>query len=241
MNQSPENQPSSRPKQAFVTGGTSGIGLAIAQGFSQSGYHVIAAGIGDLPKLQDGIEFRMLDVQDEKSITETFSQLDRLDVLVNAAGTIRREEELQPNIFESVVDINLNGTMRTSTAARALLALSSGCIINTASMLSYFGGGIVPAYSASKGGVVQLTKSHAIAFAPDGIRVNAIAPGWIATPMTNSLREDPKRNQTIIDRTPLKRWGDPTEIVGPALFLASPSASFITGTVLNVDGGYAAM
>ena len=228
-------------KRAFVTGGTSGIGLAIAHGFSESGYQVVAVGIGELPESTDGIEFRALDVRDERSVTNAFSGLDRLDVLVNAAGVIRRQEELQPEIFDSVVDINLNGTMRACIAARPLLAQSGGSIINTASMLSYFGGGIVPAYSASKGGVVQLTKSLAIAFAGDGIRVNAIAPGWIESPMTQSLRDDPNRNQAIIDRTPLKRWGDPSELVGPALFLASASASFITGTVLNVDGGYAAM
>lgn len=235
------NSSTSYSKRAFVTGGTSGIGLAIARGFSESGYQVVAAGIGDLPESTDGIEFKALDVRDEESVIEAFSGLDRLDVLVNAAGVIRRQEELQPEIFDSVVDINLNGTMRACIAARSLLAQSGGCIINTASMLSYFGGGIVPAYSASKGGVVQLTKSLAIAFAGDGIRVNAIAPGWIESPMTQSLRDDPTRNQAIIDRTPLKRWGAPSELVGPALFLASASASFITGTVLNVDGGYAAM
>ncbi len=235
------NSSSRQTKRAFVTGGTSGIGLAIAQGFSESGYDVIAAGIGDPPKPQESIEFRTLDVRDENSIEATFSALDRLDVLVNAAGTIRRHEELQPDVFDSVVDINLNGTMRACTAARTLLAQTDGCIINTASMLSYFGGGLVPAYSASKGGVVQLTKSLAIAFAPDGIRVNAIAPGWIETPMTQSLRDDPTRNQAIIDRTPLNRWGNPSELVGPTLFLASSSASFITGTVLNIDGGYAVM
>ncbi len=232
---------SRQTKRAFVTGGTSGIGLAIAHGFSESGYQVVAAGIGDLPESTDGIEFRALDVRDETSVTNAFSGLDRLDVLVNAAGVIRRQEELQPEIFDSVVDINLNGTMRACIAARPLLAQSGGSIINAASMLSYFGGGIVPACSASKGGVVQLTKSLAIAFAGNGIRVNAIAPGWIESPMTQSLRDDPNRNQAIIDRTPLKRWGHPSELVGPALFLASASASFITGTVLNVDGGYAAM
>ena len=235
------NSSSRQTKRAFITCGTSGIGLAIAHGFSDSGYEVVAAGIGDLHGPTDGINFRALDVRDETSVTNAFSGLDRLDVLVNAAGVIRRQEELQPKIFDSVVDINLNGTMRTCIAARSLLAQSSGSIINTASMLSYFGGGIVPAYSSSKGGLVQLTKSLAIAFAGDGIRVNAIAPGWIESPMTQSLRDDPNRNQAIIDRTPLKRWGDSSELVGPALFLASASASFITGTVLNVDGGYAAM
>jgi NAD(P)-dependent dehydrogenase (short-subunit alcohol dehydrogenase family) len=108
-------------------------------------------------------------------------------------------------------------------------------------MLSYFGGGLVPAYSASKGGVVQLTKSLAIAYAAEHIRVNAIAPGWIETPLTSGLRADPERNTEILKRTPMQRWGKTNELVGPALFLASDAASFITGSTLNVDGGYSAV
>ena len=105
-------------------------------------------------------------------------------------------------------------------------------------MLSFFGGGLVPAYTASKGGIAQLTKSLAIAYAPDGIRVNAIAPGWIATALTQGLQEDPAREAVILGRTPMGRWGRPEDITGPALFLASPAAAFITGAVLPVDGGY---
>ena len=114
----------------------------------------------------------------------------------------------------------------------------NGCIINTASMLSFFGGGLVPAYSASKGGIAQLTKSLAIAYAEQGIRVNAIAPGWIATPLTQALQDDPERSAPIMARTPMKRWGTPDDLVGPVMFLASPQAKFVTGVVLPVDGGY---
>ncbi len=108
-------------------------------------------------------------------------------------------------------------------------------------MLSFFGGGLVPAYASSKGGIAQLTKSLAIAYAVDGIRVNAIAPGWIATSLTAPLRADPARNEAIISRTALKRWGEPADIVGGVLYLASPLASYVTGTVLVIDGGYLAV
>lgn len=105
-------------------------------------------------------------------------------------------------------------------------------------MLSFFGGGLVPAYSASKGGVAQLTKSLAIAWASDGVRVNAVAPGWIATPLTKGLQEDPQRSASLLQRTPLGRWGEPNDITGPVMFLCSSAASFVTGAVLPVDGGY---
>jgi NAD(P)-dependent dehydrogenase (short-subunit alcohol dehydrogenase family) len=128
--------------------------------------------------------------------------------------------------------------MRVCAAARDGLKRRGGCIVNTASMLSFFGGGLVPGYSASKGGIAQLTKSLAIAYADDGIRVNAIAPGWIATPLTQPLQDDPVRTAPILMRTPMKRWGQPHDLVGPVVFLASPQAAFVTGVILPVDGGY---
>ena len=143
-------------------------------------------------------------------------------------------------VFEDVIDINLTGTMRVCTAARRKLKERSGTIVNTASMLSFFGGGLVPGYAASKGGIAQLTKSLAIAYAEDGIRVNAVAPGWIITPLSQPLRDDEARNAAILSRTPLKRWGKPEEIAGGVLYLSSPIASFVTGTILSIDGGYLA-
>ena len=107
-------------------------------------------------------------------------------------------------------------------------------------MLSFFGGGHAPAYSSSKGGIVQLTRSLALAWAPEGIRVNAVAPGWISTEMTRPLQDDEARSKAILDRTPLKRWGTPEDVAGAAVFLCSPAAAFITGAVLPVDGGYSA-
>ena len=224
-----------------VTGATSGIGQAIARGFAEAGDEVLAVGVGALPPAEQNLSYATLDVQDGGAVISSLSPLGDLRVVVNGAGIIRREAEHDPDVFQQVIDINLTGTMRVCTATRAALAANKGAIINIASMLSYFGGGLVPGYSASKGGIAQLTKSLAIAYALDNIRVNALAPGWIATPLTTGLREDTARSDVIMGRTPMGRWGTPEDLIGPALFLASPAAGFITGTILNVDGGYAAM
>jgi NAD(P)-dependent dehydrogenase (short-subunit alcohol dehydrogenase family) len=232
-------------KSVLIAGGTSGIGAGIARAFASQGARVTATGAtpGEIeaaradPDLA-GIHFAAVDVRDASSIDALFAVQETLDVLVNCAGVIRRGVEHDPVEFAQVIDINLNGTMRMCAAARSLLRGSRGSIVNTASMLSFFGGGLVPAYSASKGGVAQLTKSLAIAYADDGIRVNAVAPGWIATPLTQALQDDPARSRQILDRTPLKRWGTPADVASPVLFLASDAARFITGTVLPVDGGY---
>ncbi|MEN3296626.1 MAG: hypothetical protein V7642_5879 [Burkholderiales bacterium] len=232
-------------KSVLITGGTSGIGAGIARAFASEGAKVMATGATsrEVESVRDnqemaGIEFALLDVRDPSAIEQVFTGREKLDVLVNCAGVIRRGIEHDPAEFAQVIDINLNGTMRMCAAARPLLRTSRGSIVNTASMLSFFGGGLVPAYSASKGGVAQLTKSLAIAYAEDGIRVNAVAPGWIATPLTQALQDDPARSRRILDRTPLKRWGTPADVADPVLFLASDAARFVTGTVLPIDGGY---
>ena len=183
-------------------------------------------------------EWTLLDVTDSAAITAFAANLDALSVLVNAAGVLRLREEYDPSEFARVVDINLTGTMRMTVACHAALAKARGAVVNIASMHAIFGAPLSPAYAASKAGVVQLTKSLAVAWAEDGIRVNAIAPGWIETAMTVPARSDPARNRAILDRTPLGRWGTPDDIVGPALFLASDAARFITGAILAVDGGY---
>ena len=230
-------------KHVVITGGTSGIGQGIGRAFADAGATVHATGatqaeVEAATAAEPRFRYAVLDVRDKAAVQAFVGGLDGLDVLVNCAGIIRRGDELDPDIFDLVVDVNLNGTMRLCAAARPLLARQGGAILNTASLLSFFGGGLVPGYSASKGGIAQLTKSLAIAYAKDGIRVNAIAPGWIATGFTEALRNDPSRNDPIIARTPLGRWGTPADLAPAALFLCSPLAGYITGAVLPVDGGY---
>ncbi|SPD67499.1 2-dehydro-3-deoxy-D-gluconate 5-dehydrogenase (plasmid) [Cupriavidus taiwanensis] len=228
-------------KTALVTGGTTGIGAAIAARLASLGASVTAAGLpapAGTPEPPAGVRTVTLDVGSDESVKAVVGSFDRLDIVVNCAGVIRRQAELDPEVFAQVVDINLTGTMRVCAAARGRLGATQGCIINTASMLSFFGGGLVPGYSASKGGVAQLTKSLAIAYAADGIRVNAIAPGWIATPLTQALQDDDGRSAAILERTPLKRWGTPAEVADVAVFLATPAAAFMTRAVVPVDGGY---
>jgi NAD(P)-dependent dehydrogenase (short-subunit alcohol dehydrogenase family) len=232
-------------KRALVTGGGRGIGLATALALCEAGYEVVATGIdaaeiASMPK-SVGLRGVVLDVRDLDAIKALIASFDRLDALVNCAGLIRRAgAEFDPATFSDVLDVNLTGTMRVCTAAKPLLAASGGAIVNTASMLSFFGGPAVPAYTASKGGVAQLTKSLAVAWAAEGIRVNAVAPGWIATELTRPLYMDAERADPILQRTPMRRWGAPEDVAGPIVFLCSEAARFITGVILPVDGGYAA-
>ena len=229
----------------LVTGGTGGIGLACAEAFQRLGAEVIATGATDVEverarasAIDRGIRFERLDVRDRAAIQTLVSGAPRLDVIVNAAGIIRRDDEHEPDVFANVVAINLTGTMEVCTAARPKLRESAGSVVNLASMLTFFGAPRAPAYSASKGGIGQLTKSLAAAWAADGIRVNAVAPGWIATPLTQALQDDPERSRPILARTPVGRWGAPEEVADGVIFLASPAARFVTGAILAIDGGY---
>ncbi len=231
-------------KQVLITGGARGIGWGIAQAMLAAGYGVTVTGltpeeVAAVPQHAD-LKAVTLDVTSDSEVARAMAAFARLDALVNCAGTILREgKEFTIQGFQKVIDVNLTGTMRMCVAARPLLEKQGGAIVNTASLWSFFGGPLTPAYTASKGGVVQLTKALAVAWAP-AIRVNAIAPGWIETDLTKAAQADPSRSDAIIARTPFGRWGKPEDIGGAVVFLCSQGAGFITGTVLPVDGGYIA-
>jgi len=232
-------------KTVVVTGGTRGIGGAVSKVLSEAGWHVIAATVSQ-PEIDafDGssdIDLRIIDVTDDDSVNSLFGDLAQLDGLVNCAGILQRGAEYDLAVFQKVIAVNLTGTMRCCVAAEPLLAQRNGAIVNLASMLSTFGGPLVPAYSASKGGVAQLTKALAGHWAENGIRVNAVAPGWIETEMTQGLRDAPERADTILKRTPMNRWGQASEVGNLVKWLLSEEASFVTGSIYPVDGGYKAI
>jgi NAD(P)-dependent dehydrogenase (short-subunit alcohol dehydrogenase family) len=234
-----------RDRQVLVSGASSGIGLDLARGFRALGASVLATGssAAKLTALHDdpnneGIRFAQLDVRDAVAIRRTVDGLDRLDVLVNAAGIARPQEEYEPAAFLDVIDVNLNAAMRTAMAGREKLGRSGGCIVNYASMLSFLADADVPAYCASKTGLLGLTRALAHAFGAEGIRVNAIAPGYHKTDMTRPLWSQPRHHDAIARHSALKRWGSTVDLVGATVFLASPAAAFITGVCLPVDGGY---
>jgi 2-deoxy-D-gluconate 3-dehydrogenase len=240
---------------AVVTGGNGGIGLGMARGMAEAGAAIAIAGrnIGksqaaaaELAKLGVKTAVIEVDVTSEascrKMVDDTVKRLGRLDILVNNAGINIRKvpQELTFAEWRQVIDTNLNSIFVCSQAAYPVMRdAGGGKIINIGSMLSIFGAAFAPAYGAAKGGVVQLTKSLAVAWAKDNIQVNAVLPGWIDTDLTKKAREEVSGlNSLVLMRTPAKRWGVPADMSGVAAFLASKASDFVTGTAIPVDGGY---
>jgi 2-deoxy-D-gluconate 3-dehydrogenase len=243
---------------ALVTGGNGGIGLGMAKGLAAAGAAMVIAGrnktkgeaaLAELRALGTAAEFIELDVAQEAScrqaIERTVEQFGRLDILVNNAGTTVRKQpqDLTLDDWNAVMDTNLTGAFVCAKLAYApMVRGGGGKIINIGSMMSIFGVAYAAPYSASKGGIVQMTRAMATAWAKDNIQVNAILPGWIDTELTQSARvEVPGLNDRVLTRTPAKRWGSPEDFAGIAVFLAAPASNFVTGTAIPVDGGYSVM
>jgi 2-deoxy-D-gluconate 3-dehydrogenase len=244
-------------KIALVTGGNGGIGLGMARGLGQAGASVIivgrnaeksAAALRDLQSAGIRAESLPCDVTDEAAVQALFAQVQsrhgRLDILVNNAGsTVRRQpQDFTLDEWKAVQDVNMTSAFLCCRAAHPLMqAAGAGKVINIGSILSIFGAPYGAAYSASKGALVQFTKSVALAWAKDHIQVNAVLPGWIDTELTVGARAQVAGlNERVLARTPAGRWGRPQDLAGIAVFLASAASDFVTGTAIPVDGGYAA-
>ncbi len=240
---------------ALVTGGNGGIGLGMAQGFVQAGAAVVLAArnrdkaeaaLAVLRALGAKATFVEIDVADEAScgraVRQAAQEFGRLDILVNNAGTTVRKqpEALSAEEWRRVLDTNLTGAFFCAQAAYPeMVRAGGGKIINIGSMMSIFGAAYAAPYAASKGGIVQMTRSLACAWAKDNIQVNAVLPGWIDTELTRGARREVEGlHERVLARTPAKRWGAPNDFAGVAVFLAAPASDFVTGAAITVDGGY---
>jgi 2-dehydro-3-deoxy-D-gluconate 5-dehydrogenase len=240
---------------AVVTGGNGGIGLGMAQGLAAAGASVAVAArnaekaVAAVTALRGKSAFIPFDVSDENScrmmIEETTKRFGRLDILVNNAGTsIRKPPETYTAAeWHAVLDTNLTGAFLCSQAAHPIMKKNGGGkIINIGSMFALFGSGYAAPYAASKGALVQLTKSLAVAWAGDNIQVNAVLPGWIDSELTRDARQQVAGlHERVLARTPAGRWGVPEDLAGVAVFLASAASDFVTGAAIPVDGGFSAM
>ncbi|MED5588966.1 MAG: glucose 1-dehydrogenase [Chloroflexota bacterium] len=242
-------------KVAVVTGGNGGIGLGIAMGLAGAGANIVIAA-RSVEKTAQALEnIRALGVEAhgitvdvtqepaiQRIVTSTIDHMGRLDILVNNSGIAVRAQpqELTAAQWDSVVDVNLRAAFLASKAAYPqMVTAGGGKVINVGSMYSIFGSDWGAPYAASKGGLVQLTKSLAVAWAKDNIQVNAVLPGWIVTDLTRGIQDaDPNRYDNISRRIPTGRWGEPSELAGAAVFLASTASDYVTGATLAIDGGY---
>ncbi|MCL4765917.1 MAG: SDR family oxidoreductase [Hyphomicrobiaceae bacterium] len=225
-------------KVAIVTGGGTGIGRACAEKLAAQG-RVVCCGIDRDEYLPAGIEFQRLDVTDAGEVARFAAEFPALSALVNCAGMILHDgREFEADGFRRVMDVNVASGLIVTMALKPALVAGKGAVVNIASMWSFFGSSRNPGYAASKGAVVQLTRSLAVAFAPDGIRVNAVAPGWIDTRLSAGAIRNEERSTAIMARLPLKRWGTPADVADVVDFLLSDAARYVTGVILPVDGGY---
>jgi 2-dehydro-3-deoxy-D-gluconate 5-dehydrogenase len=243
---------------AFITGGNGGIGLGMAKGLAAAGAAIVIAGrdkmkaqlaLSELRSLGAQAEFVDLDVLKETSchqaVRHAVERFGRLDILINNAGTTVRKppEDLTAQDWHLVIDTNLTSAFLCSQAAYPhMVRVGGGKIINIGSMMSVFASSYATPYAASKGGIVQLARSMAVAWAKDNIQVNAVLPGWVDTELTRKAREQVQGlHEKVLARTPAQRWGDPGDFAGIAVFLAAPASNFITGAAIAVDGGYSVL
>jgi 2-dehydro-3-deoxy-D-gluconate 5-dehydrogenase len=247
-----------RGKVAILTGGNGGIGLGMARGLAAVGADIAvigrseaksAAAVAELTRAGCRAIYSLADVTDEAAVTAMVERVrgefGRIDILVNNAGiNIRKPPHaLNTSEWNSVISTNLTSAFLCSRAVYpAMKELGGGKIINIGSMMSIFGASFAPAYAASKGGIVQFTRSCAVAWAPDNIQVNAVLPGWIDTDLTRRAREEVGGlHERVLARTPATRWGMPADFAGIAVFLASGASDFVTGAAIPVDGGFSVM
>jgi 2-deoxy-D-gluconate 3-dehydrogenase len=245
-------------KVAIVTGGNGGIGLGMARGLADAGASIVVAArdaakskaaVAELGQRGARATAVTTDVTSAASVgalvAAVAKEFGRVDILVNNAGTNIRKpvHELPLEDWHKVIETNLTSAFLCAQAVYPeMKKTGAGKIINIGSMLSIFGTGFAPAYGASKGGIVQLTKSIAAAWAPDNIQANAVLPGWIDTDLTRGAREQlPQLHDNVLRRTPAKRWGTIDDMAGIAVFLASPASDFVTGTAIPVDGGFSSL
>jgi 2-deoxy-D-gluconate 3-dehydrogenase len=241
-------------KNALVTGSRTGLGRAMAIGLAEAGANVMvhgskANGLDEVcaaVRAAGGKAARAIaDLSDPGAparLMETMlAEFGSIDILINNAGIARRKPAVDYSMedWNTVIQINLTSVFQMAQlAGREMIAKGGGKIINVASLLSYQGGILVPAYAAAKGGIATLTMALANEWAPKGVNVNAIAPGYMSTDLTAALESDPARNRAIVDRIPAGRWGSPKDLAGAAVFLASSASDYVHGTVLSVDGGW---
>ncbi len=237
--------------RVLVTGGSSGIGRAIAGAYAAAGAEVTITGtrgsVGEYTQDLSAFGYLQLDTRDREAIYAVADTLPAMDMLVNSAGTAFPDgrDEYEPEAFETSLRINLSGAFHMACACREKLARSEhpggAGILSIASMTSFFGIGMIPGYGASKAGLVQMTKTLAIAWAKEGIRVYAVAAGLTRTNLTAAMMDMPDMLKPYLERTPAGRVAEPEDIAGAALFLSSPAAAYITGHTLVVDGGFSIM